>query len=321
MHALCMYISLRSKKEYFMTMPNFLLIGAAKSGTDALYSYLAQHPQIYMSLNKEPNFFIAEGRPEIPFHGPGDRDVLEYWDMWLSTLERYEALFAGVAGEKAVGEGSTWYLYDEQAPQRIHQHIPDARLIAILRNPADRAYSAYTMLLRDGREAIADFARALAAEDLRVQANWEPLWHYRRMSLYYEQVKRYYDMFSASQIRVVLYDDFNTRPDEVMRDLFKFLDVDEAFEPDTSLRGNVSLVPKHLTYHTLIAGHHPLKRVAKTLLPAEFRQRLKERLVSSNLAKPAPLAPEVRQQLVEVFRADILRLQELLGRDLSAWLR
>jgi hypothetical protein len=302
-------------------MPNFLLIGAAKSGTDALNSYLAQHPQIYMSPQKEPMFFVAEGQDEIPFRGPGDRRVLEYYGCWVHTLDQYQRLFAGVNAESAIGEASTWYLYDEGAPQRIHAHVPRAKLIAILRNPVDRAYSAYTMLLRDGRETIRDFSQALAAEDKRVRAMWEPMWHYRRMGFYYAQLQRYYDTFDADQIHVAIYDDFTARPGEVMRDLFRFLDVDDRFEPDTSARANVSLVPKNATFHMLLAGEYRLKAVVKMALPAGFRQRVKSHLVASNLTRPAPIAPDVRRRLIEVFRPDILQLQGLIGRDLTPWLR
>jgi Sulfotransferase family len=303
-----------------MKMPNCLLIGAARCGTSALCSFLDQHPQIYISPSREPNFFIAEGQGVSPFRGPGDREALERFDMWVSTLERYQSLFADVTTEKAIGEGSTWYLYDERAHQRIYRHIPDARLIAILRNPVDRAYSAYSMLWRDGRETITDFDRALSAEDWRVRAQWEPLWHYRRMGYYFSQLKRYYDTFDPAQIRVVLYDDFNTRPFDVLRDLFRFLEVDEQFTPDVSTRHNVSMVPKHALYHRIVAGRYPLKAVVKAVLPSGFRSRVKRKLVSANLTVPPPLAPDVRRELVDVFRADILQLQALIRRDLSHWL-
>ena len=304
-----------------MRMPNFLIIGAAKCGTDALYSYLAQHPQVYLSRSKEPNFFIVEGQAEIPYRGPGDRETLERCDMWVSTLERYQALFADASAEKALGEGSTWYLYNERAPERIHRHVPHAKLIAILRHPADRAYSAFTMLMRDGRETIRDFSLALAAEDDRVRSNWEPLWHYRRMGFYSTQLKRYYDTFDAAHIRVVLYDDFSSRPGDVMRELFRFLEVDDQFAPDVAARHNVSLVPKHPTYQWIIAGQHPLKTVARSVFPAAVRRRVKDGLLSRSLTRPTPLAPEVRRQLVEIFRPDIVELQGLIDRDLSHWLQ
>src|SRR4029077_19966369 len=110
----------KCQSGHAMTLPNFLVIGAAKSGTDSLYGMLGQHPDVYVSPNKEPMFFVAQGQSEVPYRGPGDREWLLRWDSWVSSQERYESLFAGVAGERAVGEASTWYLYDAGASQRIH---------------------------------------------------------------------------------------------------------------------------------------------------------------------------------------------------------
>jgi hypothetical protein len=304
-----------------MTLPNFLVIGAAKSGTDALCKYLGEHPDVYMCPNREPNFFVAEGQSEIPYRGPGDRAAFEAMDGWVSTLERYERLFAGVAGEKAIGEGTAWYMYFEDAAARIKRYVGEAKLIAVLRNPVDRAYSAYTMLLRDGRETIFDFPQALAAEAERMQRNWDPLYHYVAMGFYARQLRHYQSVFDADQLRTVIYDDFNTRPVEVVQDIFRFLGVDEGFVPDTSKRHNISMVPRNRAAHHLVMGGYPLKQALKSVLPAGVRQRLKRTFLTHNLRRPSPLQPEVRRQLVEVFRADILELQEMIGRDLSAWLR
>jgi hypothetical protein len=304
-----------------VTLPNFLVIGAAKSGTDALCKYLGEHPDIYMCPNREPNFFVAEGQNEIPFRGPGDRAAFEAMDGWVSSLERYEGLFAGVAGEKAIGEGTAWYIYFEEAAARIKRYIGDAKLIAVLRNPVDRAYSAYTMLLRDGRETIFDFPEALAAESERRQQNWDPLYHYVDMGFYARQLRHYQSVFADDQLRTIVYDDFNTRPVEVMQDIFRFLGVDERFVPDTSKRHNMSMVPRSRAAHQVVMGRHPLKQALKSVLPTGFRRGLKHTFMNRNLTRPAPLAPEVRAQLVEVFRADILELQDMIGHDLSAWLR
>jgi len=304
-----------------MTMPNFVIIGTAKAGTDALCGYLGQHPQLYVTPTKEPNFFIAEGQAEIPFRGPGDRDVLRRLDMWVSTRERYESLFANANGATAIGEASTWYLYDERAPGQIRHHIPDAKLIAVLRHPAERAYSAFTMLQRDGRETTADFMQALAAEERRIRAGWEPMWHYRRMGFYQAQLARYLSVFRRDQIRIVLHEDLSERPAETVRGLFKFLEVDDRFEPDVTGRLNVSLVPVNGTYHRLVVGASALKTVARTLLPARVRERVRGRLPASTLVKPKPMPEEARAMLVDGFRDDVLGLQVTLDRDLSGWLR
>lgn len=304
-----------------MTMPNFLIIGAAKSGTDSLYGMLAQHPDVYASPNKEPMYFVAEGQPKVPYRGPGDREALLLWDSWVSTRERYESLFAGANGEKAIGEASTWYLYDEGAPERIRHQLPDVKMIAILRNPVERAYSAFTMLHRDGRETTKDFVKALAAEDRRVAAGWEPIWHYRRMGFYFGQLVRYLSIFSKEQILVLLHEDLNSTPLKTLRNVFTFLGVDEHFEPNTSDRRNVSLVPDHATFHRLVARQSAMKAVGKALLPVRTRQRIKSLLPASGMRKPEPIPQEARAMLIDVFRADIHRLQGLLNRELGNWLR
>ncbi len=303
-----------------MTLPNFLVIGAAKSGTDALCAYLDQHPDIYMCPNREPNFFVAEGQDQIPYRGPGDREAFEALDMWVNSLQRYEQLFADVDGQKAIGEGTAWYLYFQEAAERIKCHIPSARLVAILRNPADRAYSAYSMLLGDGRESLSDFTQALAAERMRTRCGWDPLYRYVDMGFYSRQLRTYFKLFGKDQICCVLYDDFVARPAEVLQDLFAFLEVDARFVADTSTRHNVSMVPRNHTMHRVIAGDYALKQSVKRILPTGLRRSIKGRLVVHNLKRPEPLDADTRARLVEVFRTDILELQELLERDLSAWL-
>jgi hypothetical protein len=303
-----------------MTMPNFLVIGAAKSGTDALCNYLGHHPDVYMCPNREPNFFVAEGQDNVPYRGPGDRAWLEP-AMWTSTLERYQSLFSGVTREHAIGEGTADYLYSEDAPARIQRYIPEAKLIAVLRNPVDRAYSAYSMLLGSGREPITTFSEALAAENERRRQNWEPIWHYVKMGFYASQLKRYYQVFDPTQVRVVLYDDLDARPGDVLRDLFGFLGVDAGFTLDTSTRHNVSLVPRNRTVHALAVGHFLPRTALKALIPGRVRRSLQHRVVERNLVRPPPVEPEIRHQLVEVYRSDIIELGAILGRDLTAWLR
>jgi hypothetical protein len=303
-----------------LTLPNFLVIGAAKCGTDALCKFLGQHPQIFMCPNREPNFFVAEGQSEVPYQGPGDREAFESNDMWVSARDRYERLFAGVADQKAIGEGTAWYLYFESAALRIKHYVADAKLIAVLRNPIDRAYSAYTMLLGDGRESIFDFAQALAAEPERTLRNWDPLFRYIDMGFYARQLQRYREVFAPHQMRVYLYEDFNSRPRDVLQDIFQFLDVDDGFEPDTSVRHNVSMVPRNYFLHSAVAGDSRVKQALKRVLPTQARRRMKHLVLEPNLRRPAPQSPETRRQLANVFRADVTALERMLDRDLSAWL-
>lgn len=295
-----------------MTMPNFLIIGAAKAGTTALYEYLKQHPQIYMSHEKEPKFFALEGE-KLDFRGPHDQQNINR--TAITDIGAYRKLFQGVSDEIAIGEASPLYLYSPKAHARIKHYIPDAKLIAILRNPVDRAYSGYLMHVREGWETTNDFTSALQAEEMRIRNNWG--WgHYVNVGFYYMQLKRYFDTFNPDQIKVYLYEDLNANPIGVLQDIFQFLNVDQSFVPDTTIRHNISGVPKNNFVGTLMQSVKPLNPVLKQFFPAGLRQNIKNQI----LVKPQ-LPTEVRQQLIEVYREDILNLQELLHRDLSIWLK
>ncbi len=161
-----------------MTLPNFLVIGAAKSGTTALHEYLKQHPQIYMSPQKEPHFFSLEGK-KVDFRGPGDKRE-EQLNNSVTNIEDYRKLFQGVSNEIAIGESSTSYLNNPEAPERIRHYIPNAKLIAILRNPVARAYSSFLHMVQRGYEPLTDFAEALRDEERRIRDNWMGLWHYKQ---------------------------------------------------------------------------------------------------------------------------------------------
>ena len=302
-------------------MPNFLVIGAGNAGTTSLYHYLKQHPEVYMSPVKEPKFFALEG--ELPdYRGPGDMLVLTRSpaDRAVIDLDGYEALFRGVRGEKAVGEASPVYLCDARAPGRIKHYVPDARLVAILRDPAERAYSAYMHQVRDGRETLS-FAEALDAEERRTRANWSPGWRYTSEGFYHRNLARYHELFGRERVRVYLYEDLKEDPAGLMRGIFRFLGVDDSFAPDTSRRHNPSGVPKSRALQALLKRPNPLSATLKPLLPKGLRRRLTEGLQERNLSKAPPLDPEVRRRLVETYREDVLRLQDLIGRDLSGWLR
>ena len=203
-------------------LPNFLIIGAAKSGTTSLWRYLSQHPQVFFAPIKEPRFFSYEGE-SVDYKGPGDdkwgREIVSSWDA-------YTALFASAGSQVAVGEASNVYLYfaAKTAP-RIAARLPQARLIAILRNPVDRAYSSFLMLRGEGREPLADFRSALREEAGRLERGWSPAWAYTRRSFYAESVQTYRKLFPKSQMRFFLYDDLARRPQELFDSIFDFLGV------------------------------------------------------------------------------------------------
>jgi hypothetical protein len=294
-------------------MPTFLIIGAAKSGTTALYQYLQQHPQIYMSPVKEPQFFAFEGE-QLNYQGLGVTI-----NQSITHLEDYQTLFKNVSQEIAIGEASALYLYIPKASERIKYYLPNAKLIAILRNPVERAYAAFLHLIRDEREPFKDFSQALEAEQIRIENNWGFLWRYQDLGFYAVQLKRYLRKFDRSQIRVYLYDDFLTSPLFLIQDLFEFLGVEREFVPDISFRPNVSGVPQNKRLHRFLKQEHWLKKAVKPLFPPIARNRIASQLMQKNLTKPS-MSPAIRTHLIDTFSNDILELQKILNRDLSQWL-
>ncbi len=303
-----------------MTLPNFLIIGAPKCGTTALYYYLKQHPQIYMSSVKEPRFFMhVESPPE--FCGPGSELYLR---SSVVRLEDYQALFQGVCQETAIGEASVPYLssyHPRITAETIRRHIPAVRLIAILRQPAERAYSSFTYNRQRNIEPATSLIQALAEEQARIDAGWIPWFRYGLNGFYHANISPYFECFPREQIRVYLYDDLRANPAEMLRDIFGFLGVDDTFMPDITRRHNVTFMPRSTAMHKLLRQPNIVKSLIKPLLPQTLRQTIISGLQSLNRTKPPSLDPELRRQLTDEYREDILKLQDLIGRDLSHWLK
>ena len=292
------------------------MIGAPKAGTTSLYRYLKSHPEIYLSPVKEPRYFaFPETRPVlVGAHGKPNLPV-----VWKTA--EYRRLFAARTTEKAAGEMTVLYLHSGCAPGAIRQLIPNAKLIAVLRDPAERAYSDYCNLRRIGLEPLADFAAALDAEEERIAQGWWAKYHYRGRGYYARQLRRYLELFPREQMLILLYDDMVADCQAFLKRICSFLGVDENHAFDTSERENVTAgIPRTFLLRFLL---HRATHVRRRIQSA---QRLK--LPSSPLKFPKLLfapkpefRPEVRAQLVAGFRTDILELQKILDRDLSPWLR
>jgi hypothetical protein len=298
-------------------LPDFLLIGAAKSGTSALFRYLKQHPQIYFSSKKEPHYFSFDEKSKHTA-GPGDTIPLAVTDF-----DAYCALFENAPSGSMAGEASTSYLYREETPERIRNVLPLVKMVAILRNPIERAFSAYMHLVRDSRETEQSFRQALKREGERIVLNWDPIWHYTRVGLYAQQLARYLRLFSEDQILIFLHEDMVKDQSGVLRKIFGFLGVDANFQPDTNFKVNVSGVTRSSTAHRMIKSifdsPNLLRWIARRIIPEPVRWKFTEGVRNRNLVREI-ISEEDRRYLTPVFRQDILALQNLLHRDLSQWL-
>ncbi len=297
------------------TWPNFFIIGAGKAGTTSLYYYLKQHPEIFMSRYKEPKFFALEGHT-LDFRGPYDQRIRR---GTTTDLADYLELFEEAGEERAIGEASTIYLGDRRAPGAIADRLPDARIVAILRHPAERAFSAFLHLLRDSYEPLSSFEDALDAEPQRAADGWYVQYQYKGRGFYGLHLKRYFDRFDAARIRVYLYEDFVERPRWLLADLFGFLDVNPDFRPDISPRHNVSGRVRSAGLQRWLTRSHPFKEALKSWFPERWGHRIISRVQPFNLVR-SEMNPETRQSLIDEYRDDIELLQTLIKRDMSHWL-
>jgi hypothetical protein len=301
-------------------MPNFLIIGAQKSGTTALYHALRQHPQIFLPTKKEPGFFAHTGRQHT-FEGPFR--PLGLFGRSPITQEEYEGLFSGATTRQAKGEASTNYsnCWTEVTARNILRFVPDIRLIAILRQPADRAYSAFNMMRQRSLEPLDNFQRALDAENGPERVNWTPNYRYFENGLYFRKLKPYFDLFPHDQIRIYLYDEWNAQPERVVAGICRFLDIHDNATIDFSRRYNETNIPRSHQLQRALNEPNLLKTMATWLFPLRLRRKWKHALGKMNQTRPPRLNPTLRLSLTERYREDILALQDLLQRDLQHWLK
>lgn len=300
-----------------MTLPNFLIIGAAKSGTTALYRYLYDHPEVFMSQQKELHYFSY---PETSMLTKGPES---YHRVAVSSLEEYQSFFENAQHYKAIGEASPSYLYFPECAARIKKLLPDVRLIVILRNPVERAYSAYMHAIRDGWEPITDFSKALKEESKRINEGWEIVWHYTNAGFYYKQLQYYYNAFSKNQLRVYLYEDLSKTPRQLMKDIYGFLDVESSYEANVlvhpNVSGNIRNIFIHKIMNKIFTKPNIIKSAAQKALPESIRWRFTTTLRNLNI-KRGQFPESIRSELIDIFRDDIVNLQDLIKRDLSSWL-
>jgi hypothetical protein len=300
--------------------PNFFIVGAARAGTTSLYRVLQQHPDVYMPENKEPGFFSAPPPGWEEFSNPAARD-----------LDAYMALFAGAGTRRAVGEASVMYLTAPESAQRIRDFNPNARIIIVLRQPADRAYSLYRYMCMRGLEPEPTFERALADEGRRMArclelapAPWLHAGCYFDSGLYAAQVARFLDVFPREQVHIVLFDDFKKDPDGTARAVLTFLGLDGS-APVRSMHRNKSPFVGSVRLQAFLARHwhgHPMRRpgtrrlgwVDGKLIPTAF-------VLNAHLGRlrGSAMNPETRRALSRRYRPDVERTGALIGRNLERW--
>ena len=306
-------------------LPDFIVIGAAKSGTTSLYFYLRQHPSIFMPADiKEPGFFCFAGMPR-PAHPP-DNPHPYFWNWAVTDVNSYSALFEAATDKQIIGEATPEYLYlYEKTIANIKScygsKAKDLKLIVILRDPVDRAWSHYSMARRDRFESL-QFEQAADEKVIaqRLRNGWHPSYDYLGFGFYSKAIAAYLREFGKDNVKILLTEDLAANAATVCTDLFRFLGVDPTFQPHVSTIYNTSGKLKHPKLHKLLflQEHFP-KTVVRKLIPFDILQGMKHKILAWN-AEKNDMSDEVRARLRETYRDDVARLGKLINKDISAWL-
>jgi hypothetical protein len=297
-------------------VPDFIIVGAAKAGTTSLYTYLSQHPAIFMPQNKEPSYFALIGKKIEDYYYPAKMTLI---NSAVSTVEDYSRLFASATPNQLCGEASTIYLSDPDAAKYICSQLPKAKLIVVLRNPIDRAYSHFIHHRSDNYEPEKDFLSACDAEPERIANHWHPDFFYKRKGLYSEQIKKYQELFPKDQIKIFLYEELKNSA-LVVRQIFEFLGVDPTVEVDTTAIYNLSGEFRFPWLYHLIRRSSIIKPNVKQVVPTKQWNKVKKIWDSIMVIPPKKMSEKERSILREYFRDDIMKLSILINRDLSHWL-
>ncbi|MCB1860746.1 MAG: sulfotransferase domain-containing protein [Gammaproteobacteria bacterium] len=297
--------------------PDFFLVGAPRCATTAMFAYLGQHPQIFLPLRKEVHYFGSDLT-----RTPGN--------PWFVTNEQdYLALFKEAPESKIVGEASVLYLYSSQAAAEIKAFQPEAKIIIQLRNPIDMLYSYHGQNLLAVQEDIQDFQEAYNCVEQRRRRESIPRWCIMPEQLLYPdiaqfsaQVERYYDQFGRDRVHIMIYDDFRKDTKGEFSRLLSFLGVDPGFEPQfNSINSHRKVRFRWLQGQTQLPSL-PIRLLLKLMSDKRgYHALIRLATLNSTPAKRLPLKPEFKARLKREFSGDIQKLGELLGRDLSHWVR
>jgi hypothetical protein len=290
-------------------MPNFLIVGAAKSGTTSLYTYLKQHPDIFMPEWKELSFFT--GDEFTPLHK-------------VKKPRYYYTVFAKAKNESAIGEASTSYLYDDDAAGAIKEKLGTIKIIIALRDPVAMSYSLYNHQLRREGETIESFEEALEQEEIRRTDvefrkrcyGWHANYYYYQRALYYNQVKRYLDTFGKDNVLIILFEELATETLNVVQNTYRFLGVEDAYVPEIKIHnpaGGILKIPRFWKDSGLFL------KTFQFVFSKNLIKKIPHLLRNVGRKPPQPIHPITAKKLRERFYENICQLEQLIEKDLSAW--
>ncbi|MEQ9423715.1 MAG: sulfotransferase [Cyclobacteriaceae bacterium] len=290
-----------------MIKPNFLIVGAPKCGTTTLYSNLLKHPDIFLSPIKEPHFFGSD---------------LSYSEF-RQKANKYADLF-GKTDKKVVGEASTWYLYSKTAASEIRAYNPQMKIIIMLRNPVNAAFSLHSQALFSRNEVLSNFDDALNVEELRLKGKAIPVCAHRTEALHYteaykysQQISRFAANFKSSQILVIIFEEFINMPHKIMVDVCEFLGVDSKFQFQVGISNSRKKIRNHFIHKMIQKKNKRLTKLFPIIIRRQMHNLLKQ--LNSRKAESYELSESVRNKLQETFIKDIEKTEAILNLKLDDW--
>lgn len=293
--------------------PTFFIVGAPKAGTTSLFNWLGGHPEIFVPSEKETNFFCNILKD---FAGPGS-DLVNR--TLVRTRDRYLRIFEEGQRYTHRGEASTDYLSCPGACARIKTGIPDARIIILLREPVDRAFSEHMHLVREGLETVS-FKEAIQLEKSRIDSNWIPLFRHRTRSLYAEGVRRYLELFGRDRVFIATFEELVESPETLVLRICDFLGASPE-KVDVSIHFNKSGHVRLRWLHRILRGRsipEKLKAPVRSALGPRRLNKIRSKLYELNL-KPASISPRDRRELQAYFRKDIQEVERMVALNLEHW--
>jgi sulfotransferase family protein len=301
-------------------LPDFVIAGAPKAGTTALHAALATHPALYLSPVKEPKYYLTDGRPppRSGQRGPGDAHSAREW-IW--RRERYSAIFAAAPAGTPAGESTPFYLYDRGAKARLAADVPAVKVVAIVRDPVDRAFSNWVHLRADGLEPEADFLTAVRREEQRIADGWAPFWHYRGLSRYGEQLRDLYGHLPREQVLLLRYRELVDTPRETLDRVSVFLGAEPGLAhavPPENVKPHVADTRR---YRALARVTRAGAALGAAVPPQVWRQASRPLLAAMHAGRVSrpPMPVEVRREVLEPLLEDIALLEDLTGESFADW--
>jgi hypothetical protein len=291
-----------------MGKPTFLVIGAQKCGTTSLYEYLGQHPEVFMSPVKELRYFSGEA---------ASKDAAAIDGPVIPDFSTYCEYFEGAAKHQAAGEVSPSYIFYPGTAKHIHRHLPNVRLIAILRDPVERAFSEYWHHWKMGRRLKKDFLGFMLSENVDAEPQLSEYQDCVRRGLYHRQLKPYFRLFDRHQILILLHEDLKANTEALMQRVYEFIGADTGFAPKTSRAYNRGRMPRRdWKYLVSRVGEWWInQRNTEESTRIRYRRRIRRTL---NLKRKF-VSEKQRDELSDLFIDDIKRLECMIGRDLGHW--